>query len=149
MFNKLAFVSIISVLLSSCGGSSLVILNANDKTPVPKISAEGAFVLQGYSKEKRYGTEKSYPINVFYGTSKNDTLNVQRFMKALVGPHGESLRYTKIKTCCPFASKHSDMGVGLLDQYEVTWPNQKNPMLLYFNNYEKGELLVPVGLRLK
>jgi hypothetical protein len=149
MINKLSYLFLISAILLSCGGYSFIILNVNDKTPVPKISAEGAFVLQGYSKEKRYGTEKSYPINVFYGTSKNDTLNVQRFMKALVGPHGEHLRYTKIKTCCPFTSKHSDMGVGLLDQYEVTWPNQKKPMLLYFNNYEKGELLVPVGLRLK
>ena len=149
MSYKLPYLFLIGAILYSCGGSSLVILNANDKTPVPKISANGAFALQGYSKEKRYGTEKAYPINVFYGSAKNDTLNVQRFMNALVGPHGETLRYTKIKTCCPFSSKHSEMGVGLLDQYEVTWPNQKKPLLLYFNNYDKGELLVPVGLRLK
>lgn len=149
MKNKLIFFFGFALLLLSCSGSTLVIKNCSDKTPTPKLTAADTFVITQYSKEKRYGTEKEYPINVFYGSSKNDSINVKRFLNALVGPHGESLNYNKVKTCCPFKSSHSDMGVGLLDQYEITWPNQKTPMLLYFNNYEKGPLLVPVGLRLK
>lgn len=149
MKNKLIFFFGFALLLLSCGGSTLVIKNCSDKTPIPKLTAADTFVITQYSKEKRYGTEREYPINVFYGSSKNDSINVKRFLNALVGPHGESLNFNKVKTCCPFKSSHSDMGVGLLDQYEITWPNQKTPMLLYFNNYEKGPLLVPVGLRLK
>ena len=149
MKNKSIFFFGFALLLLSCGGSTLVIKNCSDKTPTPKLTAADTFVITQYSKEKRYGTEKEYPINVFYGSSKNDSINVKRFLNALVGPHGESLNYSKVNTCCPFTSNHSEMGVGLLEQYEITWPNQKTPMLLYFNNYEKGPLLVPVGLRLK
>lgn len=139
----------VSLFVIACGGAKLVIKNCNDNTPTPKLSATDSFVITEYSKEKRYGTEKEYPINVFYGSSKNDSINVKRFLNALAGPHGETLIFHKIKSCCPFTSKHSEMGVGLLDQYELTWANQKTPLLLYFNNYEKGPLLVPVGLRLK
>jgi hypothetical protein len=149
MKNKSIFILGLALLLLSCGGSTLVIKNCSDKTPTPKLTASDTFVITEYSKEKRYGTEKEYPINVFYGSAKNDSINVKRFLNALAGPHGEPIRYSKVKTCCPFTSKHSEMGVGLLEQYKITWPNQKIPMLLYFNNYEKGPLLVPVGLRLK
>ena len=41
------------------------------------------------------------------------------------------------------------MGVGLLDVYEITWEGQKTPIKLYFNIYEKGALMVPLGLSLK
>jgi hypothetical protein len=146
--NRFLFLGL-SLFLLSCGGTVLVIKNCDEKTPTPKLSAQNTFILSEYSKEKLYGTEKEYPINVFYGSAKNDSINVLRFLNALVGPHGETLAYTKVKSCCPFTSKHSEMGVGLLEQYEVRWENQKKPLLLYFNNYEKGPLLVPVGLRLK
>ena len=149
MINKSIYILGLALLLLSCGGSSLVIKNCSDKTPTPKLTSSDTFLLSEYSKEKRYGTEKEYPINVFYGSSKNDSINVKRFLNALVGPHGEPISYNIVKTCCPFASKHSEMGVGLLHQYELKWANQKTPLLLYFNNYEKGPLLVPVGLRLK
>ena len=149
MKNKSIYILGLALLLLSCGGSTLVIKNCSDKTPTPKLTSSDTFLLSEYSKEKRYGTEKEYPINVFYGSSKNDSINVKRFLNALVGPHGEPISYSKVKTCCPFTSKHSEMGVGLLEQYELKWVNQKAPLLLYFNNYEKGPLLVPVGLRLK
>ena len=41
------------------------------------------------------------------------------------------------------------MGVGLLDVYEIKWEGQKNPVILYLNIYEKGYLMVPMGLSLK
>jgi len=41
------------------------------------------------------------------------------------------------------------MGAGLLSVYELRWEGQKNPVTLYLNIYEKGVLMVPVGLTLK
>jgi hypothetical protein len=41
------------------------------------------------------------------------------------------------------------MGVGLLDVYEIYWDGQTTPVRLYLNSYEKGVLMVPVGLSLK
>jgi hypothetical protein len=40
------------------------------------------------------------------------------------------------------------MGGGFLDQYEVTWVGLKKPIKLYLNCYEKGDLMVPIGLGL-
>jgi hypothetical protein len=37
----------------------------------------------------------------------------------------------------------------LLDIYEITWTGQKAPIRLYLNYFEKGVLMVPVGLTLK
>jgi hypothetical protein len=41
------------------------------------------------------------------------------------------------------------MGAGFLDVYQVTWQGNATPIRLYFNIYEKGALMVPVGLTLK
>ena len=57
--------------------------------------------------------------------------------------------YTKLESCCPFPTKNTDIGAGFLDVYELKWDGQKKPVLLYLNIYEKGILMVPVGLSLK
>ncbi|PUU70400.1 2-dehydro-3-deoxyphosphooctonate aldolase, partial [Flavobacterium sp. WLB] len=41
------------------------------------------------------------------------------------------------------------MGAGYLNVYELTWEGQKKPITLYLNIYEKGILMVPMGLSLK
>jgi hypothetical protein len=41
------------------------------------------------------------------------------------------------------------MGAGFLDVYELRWEGQTKPIVLYLNIYEKGILMVPLGLRLK
>jgi hypothetical protein len=33
--------------------------------------------------------------------------------------------------------------------YELTWEGLKKPITLYLNIYERGQLMVPVGLSLK
>lgn len=48
-----------------------------------------------------------------------------------------------------FPTKRSDMGAGFLNIYELTWEGQKKPVTLYLNIYEKGILMVPMGLSLK
>jgi hypothetical protein len=70
-------------------------------------------------------------------------------LNALAGPNGEKITFTKLESCCPFPTKRSEMGAGFLDVYELKWVGQKKPILLYLNIYEKGILMVPVGLTLK
>ena len=41
------------------------------------------------------------------------------------------------------------MGAGFLDVYEIYWDGQTQTVKLYLNMYEKGEVMVPVGLTLK
>lgn len=129
----------------SCGTPKSTLKNVDDKAPQP-ILKNNAFVLTEVSQDKKYGYDEDYPINIFYRSTTNDTINQDRFLKALAGPNGEVIRYKKLESCCPFPTKKSPNGAGFLDVYEITWDGCKKPLLLYFNIYERGKLMVPKGL---
>jgi hypothetical protein len=141
------FISLI-LFFTSCISTKSTIRNIDDNAPLPQLSKNNTFVITEYSKEKRYGYDKDYPINVFYYSTRNETINQERFLNALSGPKGEKINFTKLESCCPFPTKRSEMGAGFLDVYEVKWEGLKKPVLLYMNIYEKGALKVPVGFSL-
>jgi hypothetical protein len=147
---KKTIVYIAILLLSvSCFSTKSTLKNVDNNAPSPKLLNPTTFILTEYSKDKKYGYDSEYPINIFYGNTKNDTINQQRFLNALAGPKGEKISYTKQESCCPFPTKRSEMGAGFLDVYELIWDGQQKPIILYLNIYEKGNLMVPVGLSLK
>ena len=143
----LPFIALL-LLSTSCISTQSTIQNVDNNAPIPRLE-NNTFVITEYSKDKRYGYEKEYPINIFYSNTKNETINQQRYLNALAGPKGEKITYTKLESCCPFPTKRSEMGAGFLDVYELKWEGQQNPVTLYLNIYEKGVLMVPVGLTLK
>lgn len=144
----LVLLSLLFVCIS-CVSTRLTIKNIDDNAPIPTLTKNNTFVITAYSKNKKYGYDKDYPINIFYLSTHNETINQERFLNALSGPNGEKITFTKVESCCPFPTKRSDMGAGFLDVYEVRWEGQKKPIQLYMNIYEKGALLVPVGLNIK
>jgi hypothetical protein len=146
--NLFYFVILIS-LFSSCVSTKSTLKNVDDNAPIPTLTKTNTFIITEYSKDKKYGFDPDYPINVFYKNTKDENLNSQRFLNALAGPKGEKITFTKLESCCPFPTKRTEMGAGFLDIYEVTWEGQPNPIKLYLNIYERGYLLVPVGLSLK
>ncbi|WP_348812718.1 2-dehydro-3-deoxyphosphooctonate aldolase [Flavobacterium maritimum] len=148
MKKSIVFIAIL-LFSASCVSTKSTLKNVDDNAPNPKLTAENTFVITQFSTDKRYGYDKDYPINIFFRNSKDESINQQRYLNALAGPKGEKLTYTKLESCCPFPTKRSDMGAGFLDVYEVKWEGQKSPILLYLNIYEKGVLMVPVGLSLK
>jgi hypothetical protein len=137
------------LLFTSCISTRSTLMNVDNNAPNPRLENNNRFVITEYSKDKRYGYEKEYPINIFYSNTKNETINQQRYLNALAGPKGEKITYTKLESCCPFPTKRSEMGGGFLDVYELQWDGQRSPIILYLNIYEKGVLMVPVGLTLK
>ena len=144
----LPFITLL-LLYTSCISTQSTIKNMDDNAPIPRLESNNTFVITEYSKDQKYGYEKEYPINIFYSNTKNETINQQRYLNALAGPKGEKITYTKLESCCPFPTKRSEMGAGFLDVYELKWEGQRNPVTLYLNIYEKGILMVPVGLTLK
>ncbi|RTY84947.1 2-dehydro-3-deoxyphosphooctonate aldolase [Flavobacterium sp. ZB4P23] len=134
---------------TSCISTQSTLKNTDDNAPDLLLSQDYTFVITQYSTNKKYGYDKDYPINIFFNNTKNETINQERFLNALAGPNGEKITYTKQESCCPFPTKRSEMGAGFLDVYELKWNGQKEPLLLYLNIYEKGILMVPVGLTLK
>ncbi|MGL2986287.1 2-dehydro-3-deoxyphosphooctonate aldolase [Flavobacterium sp. RSSA_27] len=137
------------LLLVSCISTKSTLQNVDNNAPVPQLSKNNTFVISEFSKDKKYGYDKDYPINMFYKGTKDDRINQQRFLNALAGPNGEAITFSKLESCCPFPSKNTEMGAGFLDVYEIKWEGQKKPILLYLNIYERGHLMVPIGLTLK
>jgi hypothetical protein len=148
MKKTVLFVALL-IVTASCVSTKSTLKNVDNNAPIPVLSKDNTFVITQFSTDKRYGYDKDYPINIFFRTSKDESINQQRYLNALAGPKGEKLTYTKLESCCPFPSTKSDMGAGFLDVYEVKWEGQKIPVLLYLNIYEKGVLMVPVGFSLK
>ena len=144
-------VSFIALLIvtASCMSTKSTLKNVDENAPIPTLTKNNTFAITQYSKDKKYGYDKDYPINIFYRSTIKDTINQQRYLNALAGPNGEKITYTKLESCCPFPTKKSDLGAGFLDVYQLTWAGQRNPIILYLNIYEKGVLMVPVGLSLK
>lgn len=137
------------IVTASCVSSKSTLKNVDDNAPVLTLSPNNTFIITEYSKDKKYGYDQDYPINIFYRSTKDDSINQQRFLNALAGPKGEKIKYTKLESCCPFPTKRTELGAGFLDVYELKWDGQKKPVKLYLNIYEKGILMVPVGLSLK
>lgn len=136
-------------LFVSCISTKSTLKNVDNNAPIPKLTKNNTFVITEFSKDKKYGYDKDYPINIFYRGTKDDVINQQRFLNALAGPNGEVITFSKLESCCPFPSKNTEMGAGFLDVYEIKWEGLKKPILLYLNIYERGQLMVPVGFSLK
>lgn len=145
---KLAAVTLILSLLTSCVSTKSTLKNVDNNAPIPTLK-DNTFVITEYSKDKKYGYDPDYPVNVFYKDAKNENLNAERYLRALAGPNGEKITFTKLESCCPFPTKRTEMGAGFLDIYELRWEGQKSPLKIYINIYERGYLLVPVGLSIK
>lgn len=142
------FIALLSIA-TSCVSTKSTLKNIDDNAPTPVLLNNNTFVITAFSKDKRYGYEKDYPINVFFGSTSSETNNEYRFLNALAGPNGEKINYKKLESCCPFPTKTSEMGAGLLSVYEIRWEGQKNPVTLFLNIYEKGILMIPVGFTQK
>ena len=146
---KYIWSAILVLMLTSCISTKQTIKNIDDNAPIPILLNKDTFVITEKTTDKKYGYDPDYPINVFYKNTKDENLNAYRFLNALSGPNGEDIFYTKVETCCPFPSKRTEMGAGLLDIYEITWKSQSKPIRLYLNIYEKGFLYIPVGFTAK
>jgi hypothetical protein len=70
-----------------------------------------------------------------------------KYLNSLRGPNGQTIHYARVGTCCPFKSANSPFGgEALLEVYQLSIPGVGAPKRLYFNWYETGDVLVPVGL---
>lgn len=136
------------LISSSCVSTRSTLKNVDNTAPSPTLK-DNAFVIKDYSKDPKYGFDPDYPVNVFFQSAKDENLNAERYLRALSGPNGEKISFVKVESCCPFPTKRTEMGAGFLDIYELQWEGQKKPIKLYINIYERGYLLVPVGLSAK
>lgn len=146
---KIILVLFLALMAVSCVSTKSTLKNVDDNAPDLVLKKNNTFAITLFSSDKKYGYDPDYPINIFFQNTNNEALNETRFLNALAGPNGEKITYTRLETCCPFPTKRSNMGAGFLNVYDLKWEGQKKPVKLYLNIYEKGILMVPMGLSLK
>jgi hypothetical protein len=133
---------------TSCVSTRNTIQNIDRNAVMPALSKEKTFVITEVSKDKKYGYDQDYPVNMGFQAINATEVNIERYFGALSGPEGQKLSYKKTDSCCPFPSAN-DMGAGILDIYEVTWEGLKEPKRIYVNLYEKGKILAPSGFGIR
>jgi hypothetical protein len=144
---KSAVILLFLIALSSCGSIKSTLRNVDNTAKKPAIK-DNQFVITEYSNDAKYGYNQDYPINLGFDNEKIAPKNVAYFFNALTDKNGNSLKYEKIESCCPFPSKRTKIGAGTLDIYEITIENNKK-VKLYLNIYEKGKVMCPNGFALK
>lgn len=144
----LPFLIAFSLLLSSCGSIKSTLQNVDNNAVSPAIK-DGHYVITEYSKDGKYGYDKDYPINIGFINEKNGPKSVGYFFAALQGELKEKISYEKVDSCCPFPTKRSVMGGGILDIYEVKFEGKNKSVLLYINIFDKGKVLCPKGFLIK
>lgn len=145
---RVFFLCVFSFLVFACTSTKSTIMNIDPNAKKPKI-VNNAFEITTYATDSKYGYDADYPINLGPLSDKQEETYVALYFNALEGTNGEKINYTKTATCCPFPSNTNNIGAGTLSIYEVTLEGSTKKMSLYFNIYEKGEILCTKGLKIK
>lgn len=135
--------------MTSCVSTKLTIKNINEYAKQPEMLDETTYKLEIKASDKKYGFHPDYPVNIGFGLLNQREYNPQKFLNALQGPNGEKITYTHDGNCCPFPTDKSELGVGMLEVYLITWEGNANPFTIYLNIYEKGDVMIPIGFTAK
>jgi hypothetical protein len=136
------------LLLTSCVSTQSTLKNVNNNAVRPSVK-DNAYVITEYAKDNKYGYNQDYPINIGFIHEKQEDINIEYYFNGLEGQKGEKINYKKVDTCCPFPTQNSLMGAGTIGIYEVTFEGSSKKITLYFNIFEKGEILCPKGFSIK
>ena len=142
------FLILLSLLFFSCGSVKSTLKNVDNTAVTPGIK-NGHYIITEYSTDGKYGYDKDYPINIGFINEQNGPKSIGYFFGALQGESKEKISYEKVDSCCPFPTKRSVMGGGILDIYEVKFEGKSKSVLLYINIYDKGKVLCPKGFSIK
>jgi hypothetical protein len=139
---------LIALLSISCISTKSTIQNIDETAVRPKIKDQ-MFLIVDYAKDANYAFNEDYPINIGLVSENFETGQVGYFFNGIEGKNGEKILFEKIDTCCPFPSKNSTMGAGTISVYEYTIEGTSKKGKMYFNIFEKGEILCPKGFTIK
>lgn len=145
---KYLFSIIAFFLLVSCISTKSTIKNI-DNDAIRPIVKHDMFVFTEYATDSRYGVDADYPVNIGIISDRSVDVFIAYFFNGLLGPNGEKVKFKKLETCCPFPTKHSNMGAGLLNVYEVNLEGSDKKQTFYFNIYEKGKIVCPKGFQIR
>ena len=124
------YLVILSVLLltSCCSWMQ----NITKRSVKHELMDPNTFLIRDVANDATYAFSQSNPVKVGGAETNNGILNERRFLNALRGPNGETIKYELSGSCCYYKIRQgSSSSVGLLDRYEVTYKNRKH--IIYLN----------------
>lgn len=132
---KYALFVIFFALLSGCQSTSRDL----------GIKGEAAFT----ANDPQYGYVAHKPVKLggFLRGSKYEGSHIEYF-QSLTGPNGEPVRVKRLGSCCPFDDQSMPFDGGMLDKYELSYPGQKKPVIIYVNLYQFEAPKAPQGFTL-
>lgn len=106
------------------------------------------FELTGISDDTTYGYTSQNAIKVGRPGDSGPT-NERRYLNALLGPNGEAISYVRRGSCCGVKSEYGLMGWAMIDIYIIKYDGLQEPITLYLNMYDPGDLKAPKGFTFK
>lgn len=149
MYKKILILVVLALQLVGCMSANFTIKNIDDNALRPSLLDSQTFLLTKLAPDNKYAFHKDYPVNIGFGNLATREQNIEKFLNALQGPNGEKIRYEHLGSCCPFVTKTSELGGGMLEQYQLLWEGQSKPLVIYVNYFEKGQVYIPRGLTAK
>jgi hypothetical protein len=114
-------------------------------TPGDPAFAGPSPLVEAVSTDSTYGFLAGNPIRVGGATVAEGAANLRRFLWSLSGPHRETVTCLRVGNCCPF---RMPTGVGMIEVYEVAYDGLGHAARLFFDLYNPGLLIAPVGFSL-
>ena len=95
---------------------------------------------------KKYGFTSEMPIKVGTGPEGGPG-NEKAYLNLLRDAQGKPIKFKRMGSCCDYESGNGLFGTALLDQYEITYLNEKGKektsvVYLSFYDYEEPEILL-------
>ncbi|RMA58043.1 hypothetical protein [Ulvibacter antarcticus] len=147
--NKFFFLFVAAFLLISCGAKKTTTVGTNGPD-ILSTSTNGYSTSEDFepfldvtrdAPDDNYGLSGENPVMV----GEKSSVNQRRYLASLAGPYGEQLTFHRRGSCCSYESENGMDGVGLVDVYEVSYGNIKQPILVYISFYDSETLYIPRG----
>ena len=85
------------------------------------------------------------------GTGPNGgPANQETYLELLRDIKGKPIKYIRIRSCCDYESENGFFGMAKLDQYEITYLNEKGEeqkVAVYISFYDYEEPLIIFGFK--
>lgn len=120
----------------------------NDKTN-STIRLYGIFRLTKTASDAKYGFTEENPVKVGAGPDGGPA-NQRDYLELIRDAKGKPIKYKRLGSCCFYKTENGIAGMGMLDQYEITYQNEEGiekKAVVYISFYDYEEPKIPFGFK--
>lgn len=97
----------------------------------------------------KYGFTAEDPVKAGTGTDGGPA-NQRAYLSLLRDAQGQPIKFERLSSCCSYKSEYGLMGIAMLDQYEITYLNEKGKekkAIVYISFYDYDEPQILYGFK--